>query len=119
MGWPGIYNICFSQLDGGKDSFPLDGVFSAFIVIGLLRDREQLLKIILLPSLVRFGLIYRISCYWGIILLPLLVRFSLIYGTWAFQIVHAIGSWGKRTGLPFWASVRAPSISSGLSFPWA
>ena len=35
MGWPGIYSICFSQLDGGKDSFPFDGVFSAFIVIGL------------------------------------------------------------------------------------
>ena len=25
MGWPGIYSICFSQLDGDKDSFPLDG----------------------------------------------------------------------------------------------
>ena len=25
MGWPGIYSICFSQFDGGKDSFPLDG----------------------------------------------------------------------------------------------
>ena len=40
MGSPGIYSICFSQLDGGKDSFPLDGVFSAFIVIGLIRDNE-------------------------------------------------------------------------------
>ena len=40
MGWPGIYSICFSQFDGGKDSFPLDGVFSAFIVIGLIRDNE-------------------------------------------------------------------------------
>ena len=40
MGWPGIYNICFSQLDGGKDSFPLDGVFSAFIATGLIRDNE-------------------------------------------------------------------------------
>ena len=38
MGWPGIYSICFPQFDGGKDSFPLDGVFSAFIVIGLIRD---------------------------------------------------------------------------------
>ena len=38
MGWPGIYNMCFSQLDGGKDSFPLDGVLSSFIVIGLIRD---------------------------------------------------------------------------------
>ena len=40
MGWHGIYSICFSQLDGGKDSFPLDGVFSAFIVIGLIRYNE-------------------------------------------------------------------------------
>ena len=40
MGWPGIYSICFSQLDGGKDSFPLDEVFSAFIVIELIRDNE-------------------------------------------------------------------------------
>ena len=41
MGWPGIYSICFSQLDGDKDSFPLAGVFSAFISIGLLRDNEE------------------------------------------------------------------------------
>ena len=79
MGWPDIYNICLSQLDSGKDSFPLDGVFSAFIVIRLIRDNEGavienypssliseirldlldklLLRIILLPLLVRFGLI--------------------------------------------------------------
>ena len=24
MGWPGIYSICFSQLDGDKDSLLLD-----------------------------------------------------------------------------------------------
>ena len=40
MGWLGIYSICFSQLDGGNDSFPLDRVFSAFIIIGLIRDNE-------------------------------------------------------------------------------
>ena len=40
MGWPGIYSICFSKLDGGKDSFPLDAVFSTFIAIGLIRDNE-------------------------------------------------------------------------------
>ena len=40
MGWPGIYSICISQLDGDKDSSPLDGVFPAFIVIGLIRDNE-------------------------------------------------------------------------------
>ena len=40
MGWLGIYSICFSQLDGGKDSFPLDRVFSACIIIGLIRDNK-------------------------------------------------------------------------------
>ena len=40
MGWPDIYSICFSQLEGDKDSFPLDGVFYAFIAIGLIRDNE-------------------------------------------------------------------------------
>ena len=81
MGWPDIHSICFSHLDGGKDSFPLDGVFFAFIVIELIRDNEgtvienyptspicdirfdlqdkSLLEIILLPLLVRFSLIYR------------------------------------------------------------
>ena len=38
MGWSGIYNICFSQLDGGKDSLSLDGGFSAIIAIRLIRD---------------------------------------------------------------------------------
>ena len=41
MGWPGIYSICFSQLDGDKDFFLLAGVFSAFIAIGLLRDNKE------------------------------------------------------------------------------
>ena len=27
IGWPGIYSICFSQLDGDKDSFSLDEDF--------------------------------------------------------------------------------------------
>ena len=38
MGWPGIYSICFSQLDDGKDSFSLDVEFSALINIRLIRD---------------------------------------------------------------------------------
>ena len=33
MGWPGIYSIYYSQLEGSKDSFPLDGIFPAFIDI--------------------------------------------------------------------------------------
>ena len=85
MGWSGIYSICFSQLDGYKDSLLLDGGFSFLIVVGLIRDNwkavienyptsligeiwfdlqdKQLLRIILLLLLVRFSLIYRISSY--------------------------------------------------------
>ena len=31
MGWLGIYSVYYSQLEGSKDSFPLDGIFLAFI----------------------------------------------------------------------------------------
>ena len=31
MGWPGIYSIYYFQLEGIKDSFPLDGIFLTFI----------------------------------------------------------------------------------------
>ena len=41
MGWPGIYSICLSQLDGSKDSFSLDGEFSVFIDIRLIRDNDE------------------------------------------------------------------------------
>ena len=38
MGWLGIYSMCFSQLDGDKDSLILDGGFSFLIAIRLIRD---------------------------------------------------------------------------------
>ena len=38
MGWPGIYSGCFSQLDGDKDSFLLDGGSSSLITIRLIKD---------------------------------------------------------------------------------
>ena len=82
MWWPGIYSICFSQLDDDKDSLLLDEGFSFFIAVRLIRDNwkavienyptsliddiwfdlqyKQLLRIILLPLLVRFDLIYMI-----------------------------------------------------------
>ena len=82
MGWPGIYSICFSQLDGDKDSLLLDDGFSFLIAVRLIRDNwktiignyptsligeiwfdlydKQLFRIILRPFLVRFCLIYRI-----------------------------------------------------------
>ena len=85
MGWPGIYSICFSQLDSDKDSLLLDEGFSFLIDVRLIRDNwkaiienystsligeiwfdlqdKQLLGIILLSLLVRFGLVYKISGY--------------------------------------------------------
>ena len=33
MGWPGIYNKCFSQFDDGKDSLLFDEGFSTLIVV--------------------------------------------------------------------------------------
>ena len=79
MGWLGIYSICFSQLDGDKDYLLLDEGFYFHIAVRLIRDNwktvfgnyptsligeiwfdlqdKQLLGIILLPLLVRFGLI--------------------------------------------------------------
>ena len=85
MGWPGIYSICFSQLDDGKDSFPLDGVFSVFIAIGVIRDNEGAVIENYPSSLIceiRFDLQDKLLL--GIILFPLLVRFSLIFKIWAF-----------------------------------
>ena len=38
MGWPDIYSICFSPLDGDKDSLLLDERFSFLIVVRLIRD---------------------------------------------------------------------------------
>ena len=92
MRWHGIYNICFFQLDGDKDSLLLDGGFSFLIAVKLIRDNwkavignyptsfigeiwfdlqdKQLLGIILLLLLVRFGLIYRISSYWELSYFP-------------------------------------------------
>ena len=101
-GWPGNYSMCFSQLDGGKDSFPLDGVFSAFIAIRLFRGNEGVVIENYPSSLIgeiRFDLQNKLLL--GIILLPLLVRFCLIYRIWAFQIVHAIGLGANELGSHF------------------
>ena len=107
-------------MDGGKDSFPLDGVFSAFIAIRLIRDNEGAVIEDYPTSLmgeIQFDLSNKLLL--GIILLPLLVRFKLIYRTWAFQIVHVIGPWGERTGLPFRVGARDSGVSLDLHFPWA
>ena len=99
MGWPGIYSICFSQIDGGKDSFSLDRGFSALIDIRLIRDNEgKVIENYPTSLMMRFGLIYRI---------------------WAFQTVRTTGSWGEQTGLPFWAGARGPGVSMSLPFSWA
>ena len=88
MGWPGIYSICFSQLDGDKDSLLLDGGFSFLIAVRLISDNwkavignyltsliceiwfdlqdKQLFRIIILRLLVRFGSYWELSyfLYW-------------------------------------------------------
>ena len=38
MGWPSIYSICFSQLDGDEDSLLLDERFYFLIDVRLIRD---------------------------------------------------------------------------------
>ena len=79
MGWPGIYSIYFSQLDDGKDSLSLDGGSSVLIAIRLIRDNEGAVIENYSTSLIgeiRFDLQDKLLL--GIILLPLLVRFGLI-----------------------------------------
>ena len=74
MGWPGIYSICFSQLDGGKDSFPLAGVFSVFIAIGLLMDNEEAIIEDYPTFLIdEIWFVLEDKSLLGIILLPLLI----------------------------------------------
>ena len=71
MGWPSIYIICFSQLDGDKDSLLLDGGFSFHIAVRLIRDSwKAVIGNYPTPLLVRFGLIYRISSYWELSYFP-------------------------------------------------
>ena len=113
MGWPGIYSICLSQLDGDNDSLLLDEGFSFLIVVRLIRDNwktvirnyptslideiwfdlqdKQLLGIILLPLLVRFGLIYRI---WALVL-------GLYFGDVIKGLLLILGPFF----IPFWACV--------------
>ena len=105
-------------MDGGKDSFPLAGVFSTFIAIRLLRDNEEAV-IEDYPTSLEIWFVLEDKSFLRIILLPILMCLGLICRTWAFLIVHAIGSWGERIGLPSWAGARAPGVSPGLPFPWA
>ena len=84
MGWPDIYGICFSQWDGDKDSLLLDGGFSFFIAVRLIRDNWKAVIGNYPTSLI--GEIWfdlQDKQLFGIILLPLLVRFGLIYRIWA------------------------------------
>ena len=67
-------SICFSQLDGGKDSFPLAGVFSSFIAIGLLRnDKEAVIENYPTSLIGEIRFVLEDKSLLGIILLPLLI----------------------------------------------
>ena len=113
MGWPGIYSICFSQLDGDKDSLLLDGGFSFHIVVRLIRDNWKAIIGNYLTSFI--GEIWfdlQDKQLLGIILLPLLVRFGLIYMIWALVLGLYLGDVIKGLLLvlgpfliPFWACV--------------
>ena len=94
MGWPCIYSICFSYLDGNKDSSSLNGGFLALIVIRLIRDNYgTVIKYYPISLIDEIWFDLRDKQLLGIILLPLMIRFGLIYRIWAFQAVRAIGHW--------------------------
>ena len=95
MWWPGIYSVCFSQLDGDKDFLLLDGGFSFLIDVRLIRDNWKVVIGNYPTSLI--GEIWfdlQDKQLLGIILLPLLVRFGLIYRIWALLDVRVTGPWG-------------------------
>ena len=98
MGWPDIYNICFSQFDGDKDSLLLDGGFSFLIAVRLIRNNWKAVIENYPTSLIgeiwfnlqdkeiwfdlqdkEIWLDLQDKQLLGIILLPLFVRFGLIY----------------------------------------
>ena len=116
MGWPGIYSICFSQLDGDKDSFPLNGVFSAFIAIGLLRDNEEAVIENYPSSLIgeiQLHLLDKLLL--RIIPFPLLVRFGLIYRTWLFSL-SMLSVLGRTNWASFLGRCQGPGRFIGLAF---
>ena len=81
MGWPGIYSICFSQLDGDKNFLLLDEEFSFLIAIRLIRDNWK--AVVENHSTSLIGEIWfdlQDKQLLGIILFSLLVRFSWITG---------------------------------------
>ena len=74
MGWPGIYSVCFFQLDDDKDSLLLDVGFSFLITVRLIRDNWKVIIGNYPTSLIgeiRFDL--RDKQWLGIILFPLLM----------------------------------------------
>ena len=113
MGWPGIYSICFSQLNGDKDSLLLDGGFSFLIAVKLIRDNWKVVIGNYSTSLIcEIWFDLQDKRLLGIILLLLLVRFGLIYRIWALVLDLYLGDVIKGLLLvlspfliPFWACV--------------
>ena len=122
-------------MDDDKDSLLLDEGFSFLIVVRLIRDNwkavignyptsligeiwfdlqdKQLLRIILLPLLVRFGLIYMINSYWELSFNTNSLGYQPIKGVnWALILGLYLGDVIKGLLLvlgpfliPFWACV--------------
>ena len=119
MEWLGIYSICFSQLDDDKDSLLLDGGFSFFIAVRLIRDNWKAVIENYPTSLI--GEIWfdlQDKQLLGIILLPLFVRFDLIYKIRAFVLGLYLGNVIKSLLLvlgpfliPFWACIMGLGTS--------
>ena len=115
IGRPGIYSICFSQLDGDKDSFPLAEVFSAFIAIRLLRDNEEVVIEDYLISLI--GEIWfdlEDKSLLGIILLPLLIWFDL--QDMGFSHCPCYWLLGRTNRASFLGWCQSPGRFTGLAF---
>ena len=103
MGWPCIYSICFSQLDGGKDSFLLDGGCSFLIVVRLIRDNwETVIRNYPTSLIDEIWFDLQDKQLLGIILLPLLMRFSPTCRMWAFIQLPMLSAFGEgRLGFCF------------------
>ena len=99
------------------DSLSFGGGFYALISIILIRDNYEAV-IENYPTYLIGEILFDLhdKQLLRIILLYLMMRFGLIYRIWTFQAVRAIGPWDERTGLLFLASARSLDVLMSLLF---